>query len=126
MKTLLSVLIAGIVLISCSKEAEKISQLSEHFGMYIATNGDSATVSQGNDGMIKIWYADKNPVAFRGGFDSIRVNSDLTFLCNEYTTNNTNKTYTTVGTGSFGAGTLDFHFSIGANIGGIRFTGVKK
>lgn len=126
MKTLIILLASVLILYSCAKsgtEREGIDY-SPFVGNYHATNGDTATVSV-NGEMLRVRYAAKNTFALRCVLDSVRMNSDNSFTCNEYTMNNLNMIFPVVGGGWFGENTVSFHVVVGAGTN-VNFTGIKK
>lgn len=132
MKTLITLSVLTFFIYSCSKEEVKqqslVADQAQYFGDYHSASGDTATISAGGNGMLKIRFASKNPVALRTSFDSLRVNSDMSFICNEFTTTEnpgTKYCYTAVGSGKIGENTLDFNITL-YSASTIKFSGVKK
>ena len=132
MKTLIILIATSLILFSCTKE-ETTKLLSEnsptYYGEYHSSKGDTATVS-GSGNFIYIRFAPKNPSAGRFTMDSIRLNSDMTFLCNEYMkiediNGRSFDVETIVGTGKIGSGVIDFTVTRHSS-STITYSGVKK
>lgn len=131
MKTLIFAIATSLILFSCTKEETQKSFASidqpSWTGEYHSTGGDTASVGYIN-GFMKIRFAYKNTFALRCTFDSIHVNSDNTFSCNEYTTReNTNKVYypeTAVGNGKLSESNIEFTIAISGT--SFTFKGMKK
>ena len=121
---LLSAILFGF-LMSCSKGSNSggTSSVPAYFGTYNNAAGDGiVTVAQGTGIYIKItWTYPTNGMIF----DSVKVASDLTFTVNQVLKNQPysfNNNVTAIGTGSFGANTIHFNFTVG---GTIIYDGVR-
>jgi hypothetical protein len=127
MKSILILLSLVIILFSCSKSSNTNGNAS-YAGEYHTQVGDTATVSVVSNQLLKIRFAAKNTSALRCTFDSIKINQDGTFTCNEFTVReNPGLNFgpePAVGAGAFGTNTLAFQISISGG-SQINFTGVK-
>ncbi len=121
-KSLIVIII--VILASCGKEdVDRVPTIPDYVGTYNNTTGDTAYVYETEiDGMINIrWCAMGN--AAKINFDSTRILPDLTFTDNQLVEYFGLKT--SIGSGSFGGNTLQFHFVVDGN-GHIDFDGIKK
>ncbi len=122
MKKILTLLTIVFILLSCKKEDTPEPVIPDYYGTYYSSKNDTVIVSQNKGNYIKIsWH----PYGYKYGgilFDSVIIAPNRTFTDNEtaYFFGNQH----TIGTGSFGANTIDFHFIIDG--GDIFFSGVKQ
>lgn len=127
MKAILVLLSLIIVLHSCNKSSNSNANTS-YVGEYHSQGNDTATVSSVSNQFLKIRYAAKNTFALRCTFDSIKINQDGTFTCNEFTIRENAGlnlgAEPAVGAGTFGTNTIVFSISISGG-SQINFNGVK-
>ncbi len=121
----LTFVIAIMLCISCNKQSTSSSQFrnpaAEYVGIYNSINGDSVWVSTVDDNYVKIiWSADPS---IKIMFDSVKVNTDLTFTDNEtveyFGLNHS------IGSGKFVNNKLDFSFTLLPSNGDVIFSGIK-
>jgi hypothetical protein len=124
MKTLIFLSITTI-LFSCTKGSVQNKQETtpDYAGTYDSPNGDTAYVSANGSFMKIEWSPLHNPHRFV--FDSIIVNTDLSFTDNELCDyGNGIWLYRSIGSGRISANTLTFAMKLDG--GDMNFNGIKK
>lgn len=107
------------MIVSCSKNVA--DQTNAPTGVYNSTSLDTAFVTNGNGGIIKIRWASLGTGA-KINFDSVKLNPDLSFTCNQIV--QYFGSVRAIGSGQFGQNTLSFHFVVDG--GHVNFTGIKQ
>jgi hypothetical protein len=123
MKKYIVILITTMAFTSCEKPSARPNNIPPAYvGTYLSINRDTVNVTEGQGGLTVIHYL-PNSYSFGGiVFDSVIVNSDLTFTDNEEISFFGN--YNNIGTGRFGTNTIHIDFSIGYS-SKLLYDGIK-
>lgn len=124
MKKLISVLIAAIVIVSCTKESAREMEVPSYVGVYHSTDSDTSYITHMEGSRVSIKWAVIPAFHPRIVFDSVYVGQDLTFTVNQFVEHD-GEIKKAIGTGSFVGNTINYHFVLDGN-GHIYFDGVKQ
>src|SRR5258708_36135949 len=110
MKTILFLFIIS-TFAACSKSSDRINTIPDYIGIYNSSHNDTAYVSQVADNILKIRYAAPG-VGAKIVFNSIHLNADMTFTCNEQVDYAYPGGVPAIGIGSFGQNIIQFDIAL--------------